>query len=53
MTKAESRTLCDGILLNLSSLCSNISVLFQILVTLYKKIRKSQEILGNEDSENP
>ena len=31
----------------------NISVLFQILVTLYKKIRKSQEILGNQDSANP
>ena len=27
--------------------------LFSIFVTLYKKIRKSQEILGNEDSANP
>ena len=26
---------------------------FWILVTLYKKIRKSQEILGNQDSANP
>ena len=32
---------------------SNISILFQILVTLYKKIRTSQEILGNQDSANP
>ena len=53
MTKGESCTLCDGILLNLSNLCSNISVLFRILVTLYKKIRKSQKILGNQHSENP
>ena len=51
--KSESRTLCDWILLNLSNLCSNISILFRILVTLYKKIRKSDEILGNKDSANP
>ena len=31
---------------------SNISVLFQILVTLYMKITKYQEILGNQDSTN-
>ena len=39
--------------LNLLNLYSNISILFQILVTLYKKIRKSHEILGNKDSANP
>ena len=35
--------------------CSSIyiSILFQILVTMYKKIRKSQEILGNQDSGIP
>ena len=37
---------------NLLNLYWNISVLF-ILVTLWKKIRKSQEILGNQDSANP
>ena len=39
--KPESHTSCDWISLNLYS---NISTLFQILVALYKKIRKSQEI---------
>ena len=53
ITKRESRTPCDWILLNLLNLCSNISILFQILVTMYKKIRKSQEILGNQDSGIP
>ena len=32
---------------------SKISILFWIFVTLYRKIRKSQEILGNQDSANP
>ena len=49
-TKPESRTLCDWISLNLYL---NISVLFRLLVTFYKKIRRSQEILGNQDSANP
>ena len=51
--KAESRTLCDWISLNISNLCSNLSILFRILVTLCKKSRKSYEILENKDSANP
>ena len=47
-----SRGTCneDWISLNLLNLYSNISVLVQILVTVYKEIRK---ILGNQDSANP
>ena len=39
--------------LNLTEYFESLSVLFWTLVTLYKKIRKSQEILGSQDSANP
>ena len=49
-TKPES---CTHYMVESLNLYWKIFVLFRLLITLYKKIRKSQEILGNKDSANP